>query len=58
VLVVPLDDSLEPMAIYEAKRPAIGAALRLPGSKARNLPGDLKCWSVYVHRPVHLARTP
>lgn len=42
VVLVLLDDYLEAVAIYEAERPAIIAALDAPGSKARNERGALK----------------
>jgi hypothetical protein len=41
VILVLLDDDLEPIEIYEAKRPEIEAALLKPGSKARNDRGAL-----------------
>jgi hypothetical protein len=41
VLLVILDGSFEPIAIYEAQRPAITDALLAPGSKARNERGAL-----------------
>lgn len=41
VLLVLLDSDLEPMAIYEADRSAVEAALLAPGSKARNKRGAL-----------------
>lgn len=41
VLLVLLDEAFEATAIYEATRPAVVAALRRPGSKARNDRGAL-----------------
>jgi hypothetical protein len=41
VVLVLLDEDLEPIEIYEAKRPEIEAALLAPGSKARNERGTL-----------------
>lgn len=41
VLLVLLDGDFEPMSIYEAPRATIEAALRAPGSKARNERGAL-----------------
>ena len=41
VLLVLLDGCFEPTEIFEAKRPAVGQALTLPGSKARNERGQL-----------------
>jgi Family of unknown function (DUF6998) len=41
VLLVILDADFEPIAVYEAQRPAITAALLAPGSKARNERGAL-----------------
>jgi len=41
VLLVLLDGDLEPIAIYEANRAAVEAALNVPGSKARNERGAL-----------------
>lgn len=40
-LLVMLDEDFEPIAIYEAKRRTIEAALSAPGSKARNERGQL-----------------
>lgn len=41
VLLVLLDENLQPTAIYEADRAAVEAALRAPGSRARNERGAL-----------------
>jgi hypothetical protein len=41
VLLVLLDEDLEPTAIYEARRARIAEALQRPGSKARNERGAL-----------------
>jgi hypothetical protein len=41
VLLVMLDEDLEPVSIYEAGRPEITAALLAPGSKSRNERGAL-----------------
>jgi hypothetical protein len=41
VLLVILDEDFEPVTIHEAQRPAITAALRAPGSRARNERGAL-----------------
>ena len=41
VMLVLLDEALEPISIYEAERPAIEAALLKPGSRARNERGSL-----------------
>jgi hypothetical protein len=41
VLLVILDSCFEPVAIYEAPRAAVDAALRAPGSRARNERGAL-----------------
>jgi uncharacterized protein DUF6998 len=41
VLLVLLDEKFAPTAIYEADRPALTDALQRPGSKARNLRGQL-----------------
>ena len=41
VVLVLLDPDLDPIAIYEARRPAIRRALKKPGSKARNERGAL-----------------
>jgi hypothetical protein len=41
VLLVVMDEEFEPLLIFEADRPAITAALREPGSKARNERGAL-----------------
>lgn len=41
VLLVLLDENLQPTAIYEADRAAVEAALLVPGSKARNERGAL-----------------
>ena len=41
VLLVLLDNDLEPTAIYEARRAEISEALTKPGSKARNERGAL-----------------
>lgn len=41
VILVLLDDELEAVAMYEATRPAIEAALLKPGSRARNERGSL-----------------
>lgn len=41
VLVVLLDADLDPIAIYEAPRAIVRAALQVPGSKARNERGAL-----------------
>lgn len=41
VMLVILDEQYEAVAIYEADRQAIAAALRAPGSKARNERGAL-----------------
>ena len=41
VLLVLLNEDLEPMEIYEARRPALAKAILRPGSKARNERGAL-----------------
>lgn len=41
VLLVLLDENLQPTAVYEAERAAVETALRAPGSKARNERGAL-----------------
>jgi hypothetical protein len=41
VVLVLLDGEFRPMEIYEAERPVIEAAIRAPGSKARNERGSL-----------------
>ncbi len=41
VLLVLLDENLQPTAVYEADRSAVETALRSPGSKARNERGAL-----------------
>lgn len=41
VLLVLLDENLQPTAVYEADRVAVENALRAPGSKARNERGAL-----------------
>jgi hypothetical protein len=41
VILVLLDESFEPTALYEADRPAIRDALEAPGSLARNARGQL-----------------
>jgi hypothetical protein len=41
VLLVLLDEFFEPVAMYEAERPAVEAALVAPGSKSRNERGAL-----------------
>lgn len=41
VLLVLLDEDLEPTAIYEARRPQIKKAIQEPGSRARNERGAL-----------------
>jgi hypothetical protein len=41
VLLVLLDENLQPTAVYEAQRSAVEAALRAPGSRARNERGAL-----------------
>jgi len=41
VLLVLLDEDLDPISIYRAQRPAVEAALLAPGSKARNERGAL-----------------
>lgn len=41
VLLVLLDENLQPTAVYEADRAAVENALRAPGSKARNERGAL-----------------
>lgn len=41
VLLVLLDEFFEPVAMYEAGRPAVEAALTAPGSKSRNERGAL-----------------
>jgi len=41
VVLVLMNEDFEPLAIYEAKRPDIEAALKAPGSKARNERGTL-----------------
>jgi hypothetical protein len=41
VLLVLLDENLQPTAVYEAGRSAVETALRAPGSKARNERGAL-----------------
>jgi hypothetical protein len=41
VLLVLLDEALDPISIYRAQRPVVEAALRVPGSKARNERGAL-----------------
>lgn len=41
VLLVLLDENLQPTALYEAPRSAVESALRAPGSRARNERGAL-----------------
>jgi hypothetical protein len=41
VVLVLLDQDFEPLAIYRAPRPTVEAALRAPGSRARNERGAL-----------------
>ena len=41
VVLILLDERFEPQAIYEADRKPIEAALKKPGSKARNERGEL-----------------
>ena len=41
VVLVLLNEEFEPLAVYEAQRPAVENALREPGSKARNERGAL-----------------
>ena len=41
ILLVILDEDLDPMEIHEAQRPVIEVALKAPGSKARNERGQL-----------------
>lgn len=41
IVVVLLDEELEPVEIYEAERPAVEHAIKKPGSKARNERGAL-----------------
>ena len=48
-VLVPMDESFEPLAIYEAKRSAIEKALLTPGSKARNERGQM---AVYQFRSI------
>jgi len=41
VALILMNEDFEPLSIYEATRPAIEAALKAPGSKARNERGSL-----------------
>ena len=41
VLLVLLDEALDPISIYRAQRSVVEAALLVPGSKARNERGAL-----------------
>jgi hypothetical protein len=40
-VLVLLDREFRPVEIYEAERPAVEAAIRAPGSRARNERGSL-----------------